>query len=258
MHWKEEAMHSEVVPSLLRMHTQLCIVLDARLRTFVACSTIYENLRFCANFSLRTLEGQASACVHACVQCSLHLSRWISVLPTVDWSAHLSSNTNGLWRSCEDPPEVCSEVPAETCFRPACFLIAWLNLVARKICVWVTVGDQRLVFLTIECICCTFLDFGCNDVLTITEAAKPSQQQARTVHYNIARLLEGISASQTFQSPCMHHATGEIIKTTHACSFHNTHFHTKVTIQRFMMNIFSIVVCLCSFSGIGKNRLASV
>ena len=54
------------------------------------------------------------------------------------------------------------EVPAETCFRPACFLIAWLNLVARKICVWVTVGDQRLVFLTIECICCTFLDFGCN------------------------------------------------------------------------------------------------
>lgn len=162
LHWKEEAMHSEVVPSLLRMHTQLCIVLDARLRTFVACSTIYENLRFCANFSLRTLEGQASACVHACVQCSLHLSRWISVLPTVDWSAYHSSNTNGLWRSCEDPPEVCSEVPAETCFRPACFLIAWLNLVARKICVWVTVGDQRLVFLTIECICCTFLDFGCN------------------------------------------------------------------------------------------------
>lgn len=175
MHWKEEAMHSEVVPSLLRMHTQLCIVLDARLRTFVACSTIYENLRFCANFSLRTLEGQASACVHACVQCSLHLSRWISVLPTVDWSAYHSSNTNGLWRSCEDPPEACSEVPAETCFRPACFLIAWLNLVARKICVWVTVGDQRLVFFNYRMYLLHFSGFWLQ-CMTFWQLQKPQSQ----------------------------------------------------------------------------------
>ena len=89
--------------------------------------------------TLRTLEGQASACMHACVQCTLYFSRWISVLSTVDWSAHRSSNTNGLCRSCEDPPEAC--------WSPRRGLYPALN--ARNICVWVATWDQRL-FLLLE------------------------------------------------------------------------------------------------------------